>query len=76
MRRKDGRWTTRAVHWVPHGGERKPGRPATRWEDALVSFGRARGFRWETMAQDNAAWASWEEDFVKAKLRNVETNDV
>ena len=37
----------------------------TRWEDALVAFGKGAGFEWETLAQDRGAWDSWEEAFVK-----------
>ena len=65
MRREDDRWTTRIVHWVPQGGERLQGRPLARWEDALVSFCKDAGFRWETIAQDRGIWESWEEEFVR-----------
>ena len=39
-RRSDGRWASRMLHWIPHGGERSRGRPATRWEDELEDFSR------------------------------------
>ena len=48
------------VNRLPHGGERGPGRPATRWEDALDSFGKANSFKWQEMARDRRAWDSWE----------------
>ena len=62
----DGRWTTRMVNWIPHGGERGPGRPATRWEDSLESFAKSKGFRWQDVAKDRDAWDSWESAFVGA----------
>ena len=34
-------------------GERRRGRPATRWEDALESFARRKGQRWEMWAEDH-----------------------
>ena len=52
------------VNWVPHGGERGPGRPATRWEDSLDSFAKLRGFKWQEVAKDRRAWDSWESPFV------------
>ena len=64
MRRTDGRWTTRMVNWIPHGGERGPGRPATRWEDSLDSFAKSRGFKWQEVARDRRAWDSWTAAFA------------
>ena len=52
------------VNWIPHGGERARGRPATRWEDALDSFAKTKGFKWQDAARDRRAWDSWEPAFV------------
>ncbi len=70
MRRRDDKWTTRMVHWIPQGGERLQGRPSTKWEDALVAFGNAAGFKWESMAQDRGAWDNWEEEFIRRGVGN------
>ena len=64
-RRKDGRWASRMLHWIPHGGERRRGRPATRWEDALEAYAREQGQKWETWAEDNNAWRTEEARFAK-----------
>ena len=70
LRRKDGRWARRMLHWVPHGGERRRGRPATRWEDALEASAQEHGQKWETWAEDNNAWRTGEVGFAKkAKVR-------
>ena len=55
---------TRMVNWIPHGGEREPGRPATRWEDPLDSFAKSRGFKWQEVARDRRAWDSWTAAFA------------
>ena len=52
------------MDWIPHGGERGPGRPSTRWEDALESFAKASGFKWQDVAKDRIAWSEWESAFV------------
>ena len=58
------------LHWVPHGGGRRRGRPATRWEDALEAYAREHGQKWETWAEDNNAWRTDEAGFAKrAKVR-------
>ena len=44
------------LHWIPHGGERRRGRPATRWEDASEAYAQEHGQKWETWAEDNNAW--------------------
>ena len=64
-RRKDGRWSTRMLYWLPHGGERRRGRPATRWEDVLKAFAASRGAKWETWAADRSVWDTLEQDFVE-----------
>ena len=70
-RRRDGRWTSRMLHWLPHGGERSRGRPATRWEDELEDFFKARGMRWEDCAQDREAWGQLEQSFAEAVRREA-----
>ena len=52
------------LHWVPCKGERRRGRPATRWEDDLVAFAAARGAKWEVWATDRGIWDDLEEQFV------------
>ena len=56
--------TQRMVNWIPHGGERGPGRPPTRWEDSLDSFAKSRGFKWQDVARDRRAWDDWKSAFV------------
>ena len=68
-RRRDGRWASRMLHWIPHGGERRRGRPATRWEDELEDFFKARGMRWEDCAEDRDAWWRLEQSFAQAVRR-------
>ena len=65
MRRTDSRWSRRMVQWLPVGGRRRPGRPTTRWEDALESFANRLGFRWENEALDQKDWKRWEATFVE-----------
>ena len=65
LRRKDGRWTRRILHQIPQGGDRRRGRPATRWEDALETFANRSGFRWENEALDQIDWKRWEATFVE-----------
>ena len=56
LRRKDGRWARRMLHWVPHG--------------ALEESAREHGQKWETWAEDNNAWRTDEAGFAKrAKMR-------
>ena len=65
FRRKDGRWTRSILHWIPHGGERRRGRPATRWEDALEKYAAENGARWEDWAGDNDVWKLWGKGFIE-----------
>ena len=46
---------------------RAPGRPVARWEDSLTSFMKGRNQQWRDLAQDREAWASLEDEFVKAE---------
>ena len=64
VRRKDGRWAVRMLHWIPHRGERRRGRPATRWEDALEAYAQEHGQKWETWAEDNNEWRTGEAGFA------------
>ena len=62
-RRTDGRWTKWMLSWEPVSGARAPGRPVTRWEDALVTFMRGRG-RWSEVAKDRHLWRGLEDQFA------------
>ena len=53
------------LHWIPLGGDRRRGRPATRWEDELEKFAAARGQKWEECALDRTLWESLEADFLE-----------
>jgi hypothetical protein len=64
-RRKDGRWTTSLLYWIPHMGKRAQGRPLTRWDDALSKFTRQTGQKWKNAAQDRDWWEGMTEEFVK-----------
>ena len=64
-RRKDGRWTTSLLDWIPHLGKRAQGRPLTRWDDALSIFMRQTGQNWKNAAQDRDWWEGMTEEFVK-----------
>ena len=68
LRRTDGRWTRRILHWIPYGGERRRGRPATRWEDSLEAYAREYATKWEVLAQDRNVWAAWEGGFVQRAM--------
>ena len=68
------------MHWIPRGGERRRGRPATRWEDALEDYARGEGLRWESWAkeseEDRYAWMRREEGFIKrAAIRRGEDTE-
>ena len=51
------------ISWEPVRGQRAPGRPVTRWEDALVRFTQDKG-RWTELAKDRELWRALEEGFV------------
>ena len=59
---------------VKRGVGRKRGHPliwskrgyVRRWEDALDTFGKPSGFKWERVALDRDAWDAWEDAFVRA----------
>ena len=65
VRMKGLRWTVRMLHWIPVGGERSRGRPATRWEDELKEFAKSLGKKWEDCAADRGLWGSLEASFVE-----------
>jgi len=65
-RRKDGRWTTSLLDWIPHLGRRAQGRPLTRWDDAIKKFVREAGQKsWKDAAQNRGWWEDMTEEFVK-----------
>ena len=51
------------LHWIPHGGERRRGRPATRWGDDLEAFAKSQGAKWEDCAKDKELWQDLEPKF-------------
>ena len=51
-----------------YGGERRRGRPATRWEDSLEAYAREYATKWEVLAQDRNVWAAWEAGFVQRAM--------
>ena len=53
--------------WEPVRGARAPGRPAARWEDALVNFMKAKG-RWVDVAKDRETWGALESEFAEKGL--------
>ena len=65
-RRKDGRWTTSLLDWIPHLGRRAQGRPLTRWDDAIRKCARQAGQEWKDAAQDRDWWDEMTEKFVKS----------
>ena len=65
-RRKDGRWATSLLDWIPHLGRRAQGRPLTRWEDVISKFVKKHGQKWQNAAQDRRWWDNMTEDFVKS----------
>ena len=66
--RRDARWTRRILHWIPYGGERRRGRPATRWEDSLEAYAREYGSKWEFLAEDRGVWSAWEGGYVQRAM--------
>ena len=67
-RRNDGRWSTYMLHWLPHGGERRRGRPATRWDDDLKVFADSKGATWYKLAENRDAWDGLEEEFLNCRM--------
>ena len=64
-RRADLRWSKAMLDWEPVAGERRWGRPITRWEDSLVRFAKSQGVDWRQCAQDRERWSSLEEEFAR-----------
>ena len=56
------------LHWIPYGGDRRRGRPATRWEDSLEAYAREYGFKWEFLAEDRGVWSAWEGGYVQRAM--------
>ena len=67
-RRTDGRWSTAAILWEPHGCKRRVGRPVARWRDDLDVFAtEILGLdekEWFLLAPDRAAWDDYKEDYA------------
>ena len=61
-RRQDGRWTKRVLHWVPDG-QRRRGRPATRWDGRLIEYFKGSE-NWWKVAKDRVHWNDLEPGFV------------
>ena len=68
-RRKDNRWSNRALHCIELDGRRPAGHPKTRWRDSVESFISSHttcsGRDWPTLAQNGQAWKSYEDKFVQ-----------
>jgi hypothetical protein len=67
-RREDNRWATKVLYWVPEGGTRRRGHPEQRWTDDIDNFFNklleATPGEWRDIADDPAAWKSYEDEFV------------
>lgn len=57
-RMTDERWTVRVTQWRGPRGNRRSGRPLTRWEDEII---RTAGPLWTQVAQDRERWKALEE---------------
>ena len=65
MKQTDGRWTQRAIEWLPnHGLGRSRGRPTTRWSDDLEHFA---GGNWPQLAKNDAEWLAASDGFVRMR---------
>ena len=64
-----------SLHWIPYGGERRRGRPATRWEDSLEAYAREYASKWEVLAQDRDVWSAWQEGFVQRAMIKEEARE-
>ena len=65
-RRDDGRWTKKALSFMPNGF-RSVGRPKLRWEEDLVRFFNDQmggNDDWKSCAQDRDKWKLLEDDYV------------
>ena len=72
-RRDSSGGARRVLHWIPYGGERRRGRPATRWEDSLQAYAREYASKWEVLAQDRDIWSAWQGGFVQRAMIRQET---
>ena len=55
------------LDWQPVRGRRAPGRPVTRWDDAIATFMRDKG-PWQKVAKDSKHWKQLEDDFARKGL--------
>lgn len=60
-RLKDNRWTKTTTLWLGPSGQRKRGRPNTRWIDDITKIA---GTHWMREAEDREKWSSLEEAFT------------
>ncbi len=60
------------LHWMPHGGARERGRPATRWEEDLKVFTASKGAKWYTLAHDRRKWEGFEEEFIRERYEKLD----
>ena len=69
-RLSDRRWTMQTLDWNPVGGRRGVGRPALRWDDAIVAYfaglSGLANIDWYLCAQDEEAWNEHEEPFCNS----------
>ena len=68
-RSTDGRWTKQVLKWSC-GGTRARGRPKIRWTDNLNNFfgDDKTNVTWSTLAEDEAFWNDFEEQYVNFVL--------
>ena len=52
------------LHWIPYNGERRRGRPATRWDDDLKAFADFKGTKWTDLAKNRDMWGALEQEFI------------
>ncbi|CAH2101778.1 unnamed protein product [Euphydryas editha] len=60
-RLNDNRWTKMTTSWLGPSGQRKRGRPNTRWTDDIIKIA---GTHWMREAEDKEKWLSLEEAFT------------
>ena len=70
-RRCDGRWSTRALNWIPVDGVRKVGHPRKRWIDEIVQYFECLSLGsegWLFAAADRKTWEEHENLFLSVRL--------
>lgn len=60
-RLSDNRWTAKTTSWRGPLGQRKRGRPITRWADDII---KVAGVQWPRAAENREYWSSLEEAFT------------